>query len=169
MGRGPAVHVITTADGPVTPVGIEQRSSRVAASRGPPWSASGPPAPSSWSSWSRPTRPHAAGRRRARTSLARPRSGAVAAVAVAAVLVVPALPTDIRHNSKIDRTRVAAWAERVLAGGRMRRPVRVLVTGASGLLGRRGRAAAAPAAATTCDRAPAAAVAGSTAGRDVAR
>jgi hypothetical protein len=32
------------------------------------------------------------------------------------VLVVPALPTDIRHNSKIDRSRVAAWAERVLSG-----------------------------------------------------
>ena len=41
---------------------------------------------------------------------------------LAAVLVVPQLPTDIRHNSKIDRTRLASWAERVLAGGRMARP-----------------------------------------------
>jgi acyl-CoA synthetase (AMP-forming)/AMP-acid ligase II/pimeloyl-ACP methyl ester carboxylesterase len=41
---------------------------------------------------------------------------------LAAVLVVPKLPTDIRHNSKIDRTRLAAWASRVLAGGRMTAP-----------------------------------------------
>ncbi len=41
---------------------------------------------------------------------------AASALPVAAVLAVPALPTDIRHNSKIDRSRVAAWAERVLAG-----------------------------------------------------
>ena len=40
---------------------------------------------------------------------------------VAAVLVVPHLPVDRRHNSKIDRTRVAAWAEKVLAGAPMRR------------------------------------------------
>jgi hypothetical protein len=36
-----------------------------------------------------------------------------------AVLLVPALPTDVRHNSKIDRARVAAWAERALAGDRV--------------------------------------------------
>ena len=41
---------------------------------------------------------------------------------LAAVLVVPKLPTDIRHNSKIDRTRLAAWATRVLAGGGMTTP-----------------------------------------------
>ncbi|MFK3983810.1 alpha/beta fold hydrolase [Micromonospora sp. NPDC050397] len=40
---------------------------------------------------------------------------------VAAVLVVPSLPTDIRHNSKIDRSRLGRWAERVLAGGRLSR------------------------------------------------
>ncbi len=41
---------------------------------------------------------------------------AATAQPIAAVLVVPTLPTDIRHNSKIDRTRLARWAERVLAG-----------------------------------------------------
>ncbi len=41
---------------------------------------------------------------------------------LAAVLVVPTLPTDIRHNSKIDRTRLAAWATGVLSGGPMRQP-----------------------------------------------
>jgi hypothetical protein len=42
-------------------------------------------------------------------------------VDVAAVLVVPSLPVDKRHNSKINRTRVARWAERVLSGGRIGR------------------------------------------------
>ncbi len=35
---------------------------------------------------------------------------------LAAVLVVDALPVDRRHNAKIDRTALAAWAERFLAG-----------------------------------------------------
>ena len=43
---------------------------------------------------------------------------AAVAVDVAAVLVVPELPTDKRHNSKIERTRIARWAGGVLAGGR---------------------------------------------------
>jgi hypothetical protein len=45
-----------------------------------------------------------------------------AALPLVAVLAVPRLPTDIRHNSKIDRTRLSDWAERTLAGGRMTRP-----------------------------------------------
>jgi acyl-coenzyme A synthetase/AMP-(fatty) acid ligase len=45
-----------------------------------------------------------------------------AGVDVAAVLVVPALPVDLRHNSKINRIRVAAWAENVLSGGRVGLP-----------------------------------------------
>ncbi|UUX59972.1 alpha/beta fold hydrolase [Glutamicibacter halophytocola] len=41
---------------------------------------------------------------------------------VAAVLVLPTLPTDIRHNSKIDRAALAQWASATLAGGRIRTP-----------------------------------------------
>jgi hypothetical protein len=41
---------------------------------------------------------------------------------VAAVLQVPALPVDIRHNTKIDRTALADWATRVLAGDSARSP-----------------------------------------------
>jgi hypothetical protein len=37
---------------------------------------------------------------------------------IAAVLVVRALPVDIRHNSKIDRVAVGRWAQHVLDGGR---------------------------------------------------
>jgi olefin beta-lactone synthetase len=39
---------------------------------------------------------------------------------VASVLTVGHLPVDIRHNAKIDRTAVAAWASDVLAGRRTR-------------------------------------------------
>ena len=45
-----------------------------------------------------------------------------AGLPLVAVLAVPRLPTDIRHNSKIDRSRLSAWAERVLAGGRPTAP-----------------------------------------------
>ncbi|WP_421082962.1 alpha/beta fold hydrolase [Rothia nasimurium] len=37
-------------------------------------------------------------------------------VDVASVLIVAEHPTDVRHNSKIDRPVLAAWAEKVLAG-----------------------------------------------------
>lgn len=36
-----------------------------------------------------------------------------------AVMVIPEHPTDIRHNSKIDRAALSQWAERVLSGGKM--------------------------------------------------
>jgi acyl-coenzyme A synthetase/AMP-(fatty) acid ligase len=41
---------------------------------------------------------------------------AASQLTLAAVLVVDQLPVDIRHNSKIDRGRVAEWASEVLAG-----------------------------------------------------
>ncbi|WEO79230.1 alpha/beta fold hydrolase [Cryobacterium sp. SO2] len=46
----------------------------------------------------------------------------VAGQRIAAVLVVPHLPTDIRHNSKIDRTRLAGWAHGILTGARLTQP-----------------------------------------------
>ena len=46
---------------------------------------------------------------------------AVTRQAVASVLTVPSLPVDIRHNAKIDRAAVAAWADDVLAGRRVRK------------------------------------------------
>jgi len=38
------------------------------------------------------------------------------------VLRVPEVPTDVRHNSKVERARVGAWAARMLAGARAGRP-----------------------------------------------
>ena len=122
--EGRLVHVVSTADGVVTPVGVEQRvqalpqvAMAAVAGVGPPGAqvvvvvvTLADPAPGA-----RPRRPGPL----ADTTLA----AAVRAAAgreVAAVLVAPALPVDIRHNSKIDRTRVAAWADAVLRGDRVR-------------------------------------------------
>jgi acyl-CoA synthetase (AMP-forming)/AMP-acid ligase II/pimeloyl-ACP methyl ester carboxylesterase len=117
-GRMP--HVITTAVGVVTPVGPELAVSALpgvdraaAVGVGPAGSQqivvvieTVPPA--------------------GRVGLAEPElareARRVAGHPVAAVLVVPHLPTDIRHNSKIDRTRLAAWAHRILTGGRLTQP-----------------------------------------------
>ncbi|UKA53930.1 alpha/beta fold hydrolase [Arthrobacter sp. FW305-BF8] len=117
--EGRLAHVVTAAGSVVTPVGAEQAIERLddvglAAVVGvgpsgtqavvavvetvPPARKPGPAAP------------QLAGRVRA--------AALAAGVSVAAVLAVPAQPTDIRHNAKIDRTRLSRWASRVLAGGR---------------------------------------------------
>ena len=41
-------------------------------------------------------------------------------VEVSAVLMVAEHPTDVRHNSKIDRPVLATWARKVLAGKKAR-------------------------------------------------
>lgn len=109
-GRLP--HVITTADGPVTPVGIEQDVETVPAVERAAAVGVGPVGGQVVVAVVE------AGARR--PGLASPdltdQVRAATAQRLAAVLVVPTLPTDIRHNSKIDRARVARWAERVLAG-----------------------------------------------------
>jgi acyl-coenzyme A synthetase/AMP-(fatty) acid ligase/pimeloyl-ACP methyl ester carboxylesterase len=117
-GRLP--HVLVTATGPVAPVGAEQDVEGVAAVRRAAVVGVGPhrlrqavvvveTVP--------PTR---------RPGLASPAlSKAVrgsTALPIVAVFAVPSLPTDIRHNSKIDRSRLSEWAERLLAGGRPTAP-----------------------------------------------
>jgi acyl-coenzyme A synthetase/AMP-(fatty) acid ligase/pimeloyl-ACP methyl ester carboxylesterase len=123
--EGRLVHVIVTADGPVTPVGIERRVEAVAGVRRAAVVGVGPrgaaqvvvvveradvrrsglaPAPL----------------RDAVRAAAADTSGAVPGIA--AVLVVRTLPVDIRHNSKIDRVAVGHWAQRVLDGRRAGRP-----------------------------------------------
>ncbi|MDR6636817.1 alpha/beta fold hydrolase [Paenarthrobacter nitroguajacolicus] len=121
--EGRLQHVVTPPGKAVTPVGAEQAVERLdgvglAAVVGvgpagtqaivavvetvPPVRKAGPAAP------------HLARRVRA--------AAREAGVDVSAVLVVPNQPTDIRHNAKIDRTRLSAWAARVLAGGRPGKP-----------------------------------------------
>jgi acyl-coenzyme A synthetase/AMP-(fatty) acid ligase len=118
--EGRLVHVIVGPNGPVTPVGIEQA---VEALPGVAQAAAVGVGPTGTQQVVVVVVPTEAGRRPALASPGLAEAvRRVAGVDVAAVLVVPALPVDKRHNSKIDRTRVASWADEVLAGGRMRRP-----------------------------------------------
>lgn len=117
--EGRLAHVVTAPGGVVTPVGPEQAiedmdSVRMAAvvGVGPAGTQAVaavvetiPPAPKAGLAG-----PELAGKVRA--------AAHAVGVSVAAVLVVPAQPTDIRHNAKIDRTRLSRWASSVLAGGR---------------------------------------------------
>jgi acyl-coenzyme A synthetase/AMP-(fatty) acid ligase len=114
-------HVITTANGPVTPVGIEHRVAvldevdlAAVVGVGPVGAQQVVVVLSLDDGVSRASLAdeHLADRVRE----------AAAPVDVAAVLVVSSMPVDKRHNSKIDRTRMAAWAEKVLTGGRVGRP-----------------------------------------------
>jgi acyl-coenzyme A synthetase/AMP-(fatty) acid ligase len=121
--EGRLAHVVTGPDGVVTPVGAEQAIERLDDVRlaaitgvGPAGTQAvvavvetSPPVRKAG-----PAEPQLAGRVR--------KAALEAGVKVSAVLVVPAQPTDIRHNAKIDRTRLSRWASRVLAGGRPGKP-----------------------------------------------
>jgi acyl-CoA synthetase (AMP-forming)/AMP-acid ligase II/pimeloyl-ACP methyl ester carboxylesterase len=117
-GRLP--HVITTASGVLTPVGPEIAASALAGVSRAAAVGVGP-AGSQQLVMVVETVPPAA-----RVGLAGPALAEdvrmVAGHPVAAVLVVPQLPTDIRHNSKIDRSRLAGWAHGILTGARLTRP-----------------------------------------------
>jgi acyl-coenzyme A synthetase/AMP-(fatty) acid ligase len=114
-GRLP--HVVSTAHGVVTPVGVEQRVERVDTVSAAAVVGVGPAG----------TQvvvvvvvPSAAAPRR--LTLADPDLAdavrSAAGVEVAAVLVTRELPVDIRHQSKVDRRAVARQAARALAGHR---------------------------------------------------
>ena len=127
--EGRLVHVIATAAGVVTPVGVEQRVETLPSVQMAAVVGIGPVgtqavvvvvvAAADASSSGAIERTSRHGGLAAETLAAQVRS--LAAVEVAAVLVAPALPVDIRHNSKIDRARVAAWADRILSGRRATR------------------------------------------------
>jgi len=113
--EGRLAHVLTTADGVVTPVGLERRAESAAGVARSAAVGVGP-AGTQQVVLVVETLPPV---RRAGLASVDVAAAVRAAVGmpVAAVLAVPALPTDVRHNSKVDRTRVAAWSERLLAGG----------------------------------------------------
>jgi acyl-CoA synthetase (AMP-forming)/AMP-acid ligase II len=117
--EGRLVHVVTAPGAVVTPVGAEQAIERLddvgmaaVVGVGP----SGTQAVVAVVETVPPVRraglaaPQLAGRVRD--------AARAAGVSVSAVLAVPSQPTDIRHNAKIDRSRLARWASAVLAGGR---------------------------------------------------
>ncbi|PRY69149.1 acyl-CoA synthetase (AMP-forming)/AMP-acid ligase II [Glaciihabitans tibetensis] len=117
-GRMP--HVLVTANGIVTPVGPEQRIETVAAIARAAVAGVGPRGNQQVVAVVETVRSAR------RVGLASPELAsavrAATSVPIAAVLVVPHLPTDIRHNSKIDRVRLSTWAAGILSGGRMTRP-----------------------------------------------
>ena len=117
--EGRLVHVITAPDDPLTPVGIEQR---VEALEAVVAAAAVGVGPAGTQQLVLVVVPEAPGR----GPLAEPDLAAsvreAAGGPVAAVLTVRALPVDIRHASKVDRSRLGRWAERVLGGGRVARP-----------------------------------------------
>ncbi|MGN6409004.1 MAG: AMP-binding protein, partial [Curtobacterium sp.] len=120
--EGRLQHVLTTQDGVVTPVGPEQRIERVPGVRRVGLAGVGPRGTQQAVAVVETT--GARGTRRpalADPDLARD-VRAAAGIPLAAVLTVPGLPTDIRHNSKVDRARLSRWAASVLSGGRMVRP-----------------------------------------------
>lgn len=123
--EGRLVHVITGPDGPVTPVGVEQRTEGLPGIAMAAAVGVGPAGTQATVLVVVPTEGATHRRPLAPAPLARAVREA-AGIPVAAVLVTDRLPVDIRHASKIDRARVARWAELVLAGhavrGRTRRP-----------------------------------------------
>ncbi len=118
--EGRLAHVLTTPDGPLAPVGPEQHVERVAGVRRAAVVGVGPAGVQQAVAVVE-SLPAARRRGLAPDALAA-EVRAASPVPLAAVLVVPALPTDIRHNSKIDRARLSTWASRVLAGGRVGAP-----------------------------------------------
>ncbi|MGY1712019.1 alpha/beta fold hydrolase [Geodermatophilus sp. SYSU D00758] len=120
-GRLP--HVVTTAAGPVAPVGVEQRVERLAGVTACAAVGVGPAGTQALVAVVVPSgeaRPP--GRRAGRLRLAGADLAAAVRTAagspVAAVLVTERLPVDVRHQSKVDRALVARRAARYLAGSR---------------------------------------------------
>ena len=121
---GRTSHVIRTATGPVAPTPIERAVDMLDGIRR---SAAVGVGPAGAQVVVVIAETSDAGRRPRQSSLDRiDRIRAAVAEAtgldVAACLEVPSLPVDRRHNSKIDRTRLADWATGVLEGGSVRNP-----------------------------------------------
>ena len=112
-------HILTTADGVRTPVAAEQAAEtvdgvgRVAVVGVGPAGAQVPVAVIE----TNPPAKRAGTASAALTSAVRSAVATTCGMDLAAVLVLEQMPTDIRHNSKIDRTALAAWASAVLSGG----------------------------------------------------
>jgi acyl-coenzyme A synthetase/AMP-(fatty) acid ligase len=116
-------HVIATAAGPVTPVGVEQRVEAIDGADAAAVVGVGPRGTQQVVVAVMSHEPARPGSPRLAPEALTAAVRAVAGVTVAAVLQTDTLPVDIRHASKIDRRRVAEWSERVLAGLRTgRRP-----------------------------------------------
>lgn len=116
--EGRLAHIVTAPAGVVTPVGAEQAIERLAGIRMAAIVGVGPAGTQAVTAVVETVPPARKAGPAGMELAGKVREAARAAgVSVAAVLVVPAQPTDIRHNAKIDRTRLSRWATAVLAGG----------------------------------------------------
>lgn len=119
--QGRLQHLITTAEGLLTPVGLEQRIAEVPGVAAAAVVGIGPAGTQQLVAVVVPGQ-RGVGRRG--LSRRAPVAGldladavrAAVDVPVAAVLLIGELPVDIRHASKVDRTALAAWAGKALAG-----------------------------------------------------
>ncbi|NQX34434.1 alpha/beta fold hydrolase [Herbiconiux sp. VKM Ac-2851] len=113
-------HVIATSDGPVAPVGAEQAIETVDAVRRAAVVGVGPQGLRQFVAVVE------AEPRARRASLAAPELARDVREStghpLVAVFSVAQLPTDIRHNSKIDRAGLSRWAEAALEGRRLSAP-----------------------------------------------
>ncbi len=105
-------HVITTPDGPLAPVGVEQRVERLGRVRHAACVGVGPVGTQVPVVIVVTDEPRDGLADLELTALVRAQAG----VAVAAVIERRELPVDIRHNSKVDRAALAQLASRLLAG-----------------------------------------------------
>ncbi|GAA5226407.1 alpha/beta fold hydrolase [Paeniglutamicibacter antarcticus] len=121
--EGRLTHVLSTPEGPMTPVAGEHAAESVQGAGRAALVGVGP-AGNQVPVIVMETVPPARRAAPAQPELARRVRAALAAtgITISAVLVIPEMPTDIRHNSKIDRSALALWATGTLAGGRIRNP-----------------------------------------------
>jgi acyl-coenzyme A synthetase/AMP-(fatty) acid ligase/pimeloyl-ACP methyl ester carboxylesterase len=110
--EGRLAHLITTPRGALTPVGIEQAVEHIDGVTLAAAVGVGPESNQVLVLVLQAPRLHPGVASLALTDEVR----AATAAEVAAVLVVRSLPVDVRHNSKIDRSRVSRWATQVLSG-----------------------------------------------------
>lgn len=121
--EGRLAHVVTAPGAFVTPVGAEQAIERLGGIRLAAVAGVGPAGTQAVVAVVETVPPARKAGPAAPWLAARVRRAVLeVGVHISAVLVVPTQPTDIRHNAKIDRTRLSRWASRVLAGGRPGEP-----------------------------------------------
>ncbi len=125
--EGRRQHVVHTASGPLTPVALELALQELPGIRDAAVVGVGPVGTQAVVAImivEDATGTGAVTRRRghviageALTAAVREAAAAVINEPIAAVLTTSGFPVDVRHQSKVDRARLAKWASRVLAGG----------------------------------------------------
>lgn len=127
--EGRLAHILTTASGVRTPVAAEQLAESVAGVHRAAVVGVGPAGTQAAVVIVELEPVQGTKRGSVRSGLATTELSALVRAAVApagieasAVLVISSMPTDIRHNSKIDRAALAAWAANTLSGGKVSKP-----------------------------------------------